>query len=280
MPRPSPVTPSQVQEILALYQTGTSRNQLARMFKASRQVINCRLEQHGIHVRTLKEACPGFPLRHDAFASPETDPEAAYWAGFLMADGCISENGYHGSPHVILQLSATDIGHIRSFQQFVGSTLHTIRDIEPKTNRHNFKSGRCARIDLVSKQMVADLARHGVTPKKTHTAKVSDALAFNRDFWRGVIDGDGNIRLAEHRKGCKPQPIIQMTGSLPLTTQFAAFAIHIAGGKTRPCKSRGSYNIALYCGVAVRLITALYSDCTVALPRKLAKAQEVLSRFK
>lgn len=275
MPRPSPITPVQVQDLIALYQAGTSRNQLAIMFNASRPFVTDCLQRHAVRVRGIKEACPGFPLKHNAFAFPETDAEAAYWIGFLMADGCVSQNSGRGPYHVIIVLSVVDIEHIRSFQKFVGST-HAIQIVPPKRNRL-VNSGECSRLDLVSQQMADDLIRHGVTPKKTHTAKVSEALAFNRDFWRGVIDGDGNIRIDSSKIGYKPKPIIQLTGSLSLTTQFAAMAARTSGATAHPCKSRGSYNISISCSRAIALIYHLYSDCSVALPRKLAKAREILA---
>lgn len=272
MPRPDPTTPELWARLVEAYKSGMSTHLCSSTFGINRRTVSRYLQRDGIRVRGLKEACPGLPLHHDAFASPETNDEAAYWTGFLMADGCISVNGHHGSPHVILVLSVVDIDHIRSFQNFVGAT-NSIQKVMPTTNRQLFRSGECARLDLVSRQMVDDLSRYGVTPKKTHTAKVSDQLAFNRHFWRGVIDGDGSLSSRVDA------PVLQLTGSIHLTTQFSRFSSSVSQSTSRPCKSRGSFNVCVSSSPAVRLIRHLYSDCSVALPRKLAKAREVMGRF-
>jgi hypothetical protein len=46
---------------------------------------------------------------------------AAYWIGFLMADGNIHK-GRQGSPVVRLTISDKDYGHLIKFRQFLGST--------------------------------------------------------------------------------------------------------------------------------------------------------------
>lgn len=49
------------------------------------------------------------PWHRDFFKHYE--PETAYWAGFIMADGCIHE-GHYGSPSLSLHLSSKDTLHL------------------------------------------------------------------------------------------------------------------------------------------------------------------------
>ncbi len=275
MPRPSPISKEQELELVQLYVSGISRNALALQFGTSRGFVNWSLRRHGIKARTLQEAV--LPdLNHHAFASAETNPDASYWVGFLMADGCVSHPPNRGSPHIIVALSSKDEAHIVSLHHFLGAKVSIQRT--PAKMGSRFPSGEMVRLDVVSAQLASDLSRYGVVPRKTSTATVSELLASNRDFWRGVVDGDGSIHI-QSRLHYKPRPVLQLTGSHSLISQFSTFAKSSVGSVSGPTVSKGSYAHALTCGPAVRMIRLLYGDCTVALPRKLATAQEVMTRF-
>lgn len=275
MPRPSPISTEQQLELVALYQSGESRNSLAVRFGASRPFVTDCLRRHGILVRGLKEACPGLPLRHDAFANPAADQEAAYWAGFLMTDGCISLNGGRGSPHVILVLSSGDESHVQAFRSFLGSQ-HAIQRT-PATTGRKVNSGELSRLDVVSDRLASDLGRCGLVPRKTKVAKVI-GLEDNQHFWRGAVDGDGYLAMMPRNKGRYLRAVLAfVSGSEVFANQFADFARSRTPCKARVYFSKGVWNVMLHSCHAVEVVRALYGDCSVALPRKLEIAQRMLT---
>lgn len=186
-------------------------------------------------------------------AFDEITEQSAYWAGFLMADGCIS------GTTVILQLARSDIGHVSSFASFL------------QLDRQPHLNDGMAVITASSRKLAASLARFGIVPRKTLTATVR-GLESNRDFWRGVIDGDGSIHILKRIPG---YPYISLVGSRQLMGQFRDYAATVLDGRqltVHPHKRIWSVS----CGgnYAVTLIRALYDGCSIALPRKLAKANE------
>ncbi len=135
---------------------------------------------------------------------------------------------------------------------------------------------------MTSAQIARDLARYGVTPRKTFTAKVA-LLETNRHFWRGAVDGDGWVGISRRSSGNRKNrddPRICLCGSHDMLEQWSAFVCGItackgsvvrAGASIWQCGAQGRH--------AVRVINALYSDCHVALPRKLNSAKKIIERF-
>lgn len=270
MPRPCPITESELDQIVKLYESGLSTNKIGAAFNASKATIAKYLRIRGVVIKTASE-CGRLPLRQDAFSSVLNDPSAAYWVGFLMADGCVSDTGI-GPPHVILVLSVKDRDHVVSFRTFMGSS----HKIQTTTNSESsFATGsECSRLDLVSAQLASDLGKYGVIPRKTGNQKVTDDLAFNRHFWRGYIDGNGSLHISG-----RDQPVLQADGSLDIISQFREFCRSVAVTNANPHRGHGDvWQIAFSCTAAVAIAKVLYSDCETFLPRKKAIADEFIRR--
>jgi hypothetical protein len=197
------------------------------------------------------------PPRANEAAFDVITPESAYWIGFLMADGCVHEN------MILLQLGATDYGHVQKFAAFLG------------LSRDPYMNAGKAVITCRSVRMAASLAAFGVLPRKSKTAQVV-GLENNRDFWRGVVDGDGSINFPRR---LKEYPILSVCGALGLMTQFRDYASTVLSGRpivVHPHKrihavsSGGTY--------AVGVIRNLYEGCTVSLDRKLQLAHRAMAR--
>lgn len=273
MGRPTPITSEQQLSLVAEYNAGVSRNQLALNYGASRPFVTDCLKRHGVVLRSVAERCPGLPVDHAAFDDAAASPESAYWVGFLMADGCISDRG-PASPHVIVVLGEQDRPHLVQFRAFLRSE-HSIQHVPPSQNAR-IKGGPCVRLDIVSPRMVESLARYGVVPRKSLRA-TAIGLEHNKDFWRGVVDGDGWVGLAKRRG--RQDPRLNITGSLPLATQWAAFVKTITPTACQPARDRNAWQCGVTGRHAVRVLHALYSDCHVALPRKLQAAQTIIQDF-
>lgn len=115
----------------------------------------------------------------------------AYFLGFLLADGCVSEGKKNEKQNwqssVSLQIQNRDSKILEIFKNETESN----KKIVFLTTRNNCK------ISLNSDKLCQDLINLGVTPRKTFTAKfptfdqVPETLIHH--FMRGLFDGDGCI---------------------------------------------------------------------------------------
>jgi hypothetical protein len=197
--RSRPLQAADRDEFRTLYGTGLTITEVASRTGFHRDTVRRALVSSGV---TLHDRTRRWPVRHDAFAEP-LSPEAWYWIGMLAADGCVQ------GPHVSLVQHASRAAMLERFLMFVGSPGRPFRVI-------NGGNGLIA--DVSSPRMTADLARHGVVPRKSLTMEASQAAARRPEFWLGVFDGDGCCTFS---KGGVPR--IGILGSRPLMTQFAAW---------------------------------------------------------
>jgi hypothetical protein len=193
----------------------------------------------------------------------------AYWAGFLMADGNVSDKGRIG-----LKLATKDEHHLQKFRDYIGSghVIHRRTDIVrlPQGGGGNYDSVSLA---FHSKRMAADLAKYGVVPNKTKTSCFSADVRMNRFAWLGLIDGDGSIRIE------KQDPRLFLCGSVGILTQFNDFIVAELGMKPRKIQDvRGRVPQLHVTGAnAQKIVRALWSDHDLGMKRKRDIAEEILT---
>jgi uncharacterized protein (DUF433 family) len=249
------------QKIIHRYLEGESSTAIARDFNCGANLIRNILKGAGIDRRPPSVANRKCTLNESAFDS--ITEESAYWLGFLMADGAVCERK-DGSPVITLKLKESDLEHVESFRKFLGSSS--------KISRVFDKKGHSVALTVTSRHLVNAVARYGVTPRKSFTAKVV-GLELNKDFWRGCVDGDGCLPANPKKR----RYLIALYGSSFITTQFAAFISELTETMPPvPYKDGNIYALRLYGVRAMRVIDALYSNCTIALPRKLERAERIL----
>jgi hypothetical protein len=202
-------------------------------------------------------------------------PESAYWVGFLITDGCLSDAS-RGSHQILLQVSEKDVEHLHSFKRFLGSD-HPISPRQTSKKAGHFGDGLHYVYNVRACGLAAPLIRYGVTPRKTATAAACDVLAFDRHFWRGCIDGDGTVSI--HKTGGTLRPYVQLCGaSRTLLEQFSAFVRTVV--PSAPATVRQGHGVLVVSVIghaAIALTKHLYADCTIALPRKLSSAREIMA---
>ncbi len=113
-------------------------------------------------------------------------PEKAYWLGFLLADGCVT--AHYGTPVLSLGLGNRDAEHVERFRAFVRSEKKLDRAVGCKLA---FRSPHTA----------ARLKGLGMEPRKSCRERAAAELIDNRDFWRGVVDGDGWLKYRRNGWG-------------------------------------------------------------------------------
>lgn len=122
-------------------------------------------------------------------------PEKAYWAGFLLADGCVEPGGHVG--RVQMLLAARDRDHVVRFCKAVGADPERIKDARVNGYAR-------ATIRFTSREMVQDLAALGVVPGKSKTARfprfseerLQHAALLGYYDGNGWLDGRAAARVA------------------------------------------------------------------------------------
>lgn len=184
-----------------------------------------------------------------------------YHAGLFAADG-----GLTAPCHIAIGLS--DIEAVFQFQRFIGiGSICWVKD--PVRLGHVGKT--CAIFSCYSKEMFTRFVALGITPKKSHTLKVSDTLALSPIFWRGAFDGDGSFTMLYKK-------YLMMgfcSSSFAFISQFHTFLNSIGLDpmiSTRILKSGlPHYYVQLVSKKAVHFCESIYGDpCTLFFSRKKA----------
>ncbi|NJP30536.1 hypothetical protein [Micromonospora thermarum] len=100
----------------------------------------------------------------------------------------------------------------------------------------------------------------------------------SRDFWRGVVDGDGSIGIYRRpRSIAATMPQFRLVGQRRVLEAFLGFlrTRGIVGLSVRPHKS--IFTVGTTCGPAERIVALLYADATVALSRKAETAERIIT---
>lgn len=199
----------------------------------------------------------GFTLNESVFETITDD--SAYWLGFLLADGNVSENT------ITLNLKTGDTEHLEKFRTFMGGnqTISVKKDI--RMSGYAFGSIKVAK----------DLAGWGIVPNKSLIAKPHKDLINNRHFWRGMIDGDGTLYKDRNGLGlCGTEAVCQ--GFLDFAKTIISTKAHV-----RKCKAN-LWNIGISCGRSynVGLLIELYENAPTYLTRKHARAITAISNVR
>lgn len=277
-------SPETVTKAVDLFNGSGSLADVAEFLEVSRTAATRILKEAGVKLRGRSQAarvCGDFRLNESAF-DDRNNPDMWYWVGCLLADGCVCYPKGGKTPRIVFELSQTDEDHVRKFREFVGSNAK----IQIRPARRNLhlnqpvNSGPAARVQFASSRMAEKLAEYGVLPRKSLTAKAIgyEGSPYERDMWRGAVDGDGSVGV-DGRSG---YPVVTLTGSSSVCEQFADYARRVfpsyKGVPHRTSTSRKTWLVAVTGYAAFDVLRHLYGDCGVAMTRKKASADAILSR--
>jgi len=194
----------------------------------------------------------------------EYTEKSCYWAGFLAADGCIS----NGSLYICLH--SQDLDHIQKFQSFVGSN-HKISVNTDKYDR--------AQTAFVNKQINKDLLYNfNITERKTETYElpiIPDKFFWN--FVRGYFDGDGCICESFSNKNSKTATLYTtIVGSYTLIDELYPL-LELNG----TVQTKAKVKVIKYCtNSSRRFLSNIYSNSTenLRLSRKYNYYLDILNR--
>ena len=173
-------------ELIRLFTLGFTNDEIAEKIAFSPSTVVDHRKKLGLRYTTRH-----FITKPDAFA--DINAESCYWAGFIAADGCISDY-----TTLTVGLAIIDAYHIQSLCRFVGrDEMLNYREIT--LNGKKFKG---ASVAFRSQKLVQDLATNFcIVPCKSlilEPPKLS--LDMVQHFIRGFFDGDGCISWHKESK--------------------------------------------------------------------------------
>lgn len=263
------ITDFRVKRAIVLYKSGKAIKPICKQLHMDGQTLRKLLIVGGI-LRTRGEAVRGGKSNavvNDAVLDIFTS-EALYWIGFLYADGHIEKD----RPRVALTLSEVDKHHLRKFGEFFGENL-VIRKAEGRVMKNNgYVSNPTFRVAFSSKKIYQKLVDMGFTHRKTYEIIPNDVLINSRDFWRGVVDGDGWVINGKVIG-------VGLSGSELTIKEFLYFirksGIETATSPLKSTRSDHLWSCELHSHKAVSVLKLLYENATVHLDRKYQKYLEI-----
>src|SRR5271157_639400 len=116
------LTPEERVSLPSRYLAGESSGDLAKSLGVSDVAILVHLKKLGMRSRDPSMARRKYPLWDGAFST--LSPEATYWIGFLMADGCV-----HDESRVTVGLARKDVGHLERLRSYLRTDTRPIHKV-------------------------------------------------------------------------------------------------------------------------------------------------------
>lgn len=222
--------------------------QLASMFGCSEVTI--RSHRHSANIfRTRGRR--RYSLNERFFENIDTEHKA-YALGFIAADGAIPDNGRS----VRIELHAKDEHILRDIRDAMGSNASIKHRpiIDGFPNRGPYKL-----IYFSSKKLVSDLAKQGITPRKSLTLQYRTLdPKIERHYIRGLLDGDGCVRKKSFYF-CGTEHIVDGL--------FSSIVHHTGIHLTKSHDERHLFRLT-GCKRSKSVLSWLFEDATIFLHRK------------
>jgi hypothetical protein len=273
--KPISFTPNQIEIVCDEYVKGTNSYLIAKSFGVSSDTVLRLLKVRGIEIRN-KNHCDYLHKDYNENAFSEEGEKRDYFFGFLLADGCLTSNLIS----ISVSLKQTDYEIIEKLKQFLRSD-NNIRYYD-RFDKRTGKTYKSCSFSFSGKP-VMDCVSFGFSTRKSLKESVKEkSFLSSNHFWRGVIDGDGHIRLAKNNSSQ-----ISLCGSSEIIESFIDFSEKYCGvifkPKLRKVKTTKN-NLFLYsvtfCGENCRkILKVLYKDSITFLARKRDIADKILKEW-
>ena len=267
----NPRVPDNVAQIVYQeYQQGKSSIILATKYNLSHSTILRCVRRCGGTVRRTGNAYYTYHCNSHYFDSLNSATKA-YWVGFIAADGCIIDE-MSRSKLLQIGLQLADKDHIARFLSHLESN-HPIHEY-----------GNAARVSISNEHLCNSLAQYNIVPCKSTTMQFPDIPeVVLSHYMRGCMDGDGSWYVPYSDRIYKKRymyPNMQFcSGSLGFLEVFQHHLMqHCQLNKTKvSLQSAHGYRFC-YDGrqQLQRIVQFLYHNAIVYMPRKWAKAQQIL----
>lgn len=256
---------------------------IAEKYKIPRSTIERYCKIFG--VKTTPKI--SYEVDHNLFAT-DTE-ESFYLAGFIAADGCIYTHKCVEPNCMRICLSKKDekfLEILKNILKFSGPTKHAIRKLSKYNKKWN--DSEQVFIDIYSKQMINDLKRFGIVPRKSLIYDFPEWLINHplvHHFMRGYFDGDGSFYIASEKiKTKKYGDTIQqkMCCSLRGTMNFLMSFKKVLSNSNIKTSSSPKFNNGIeqlrYSGnkQVSKIASFLYKDFYICMNRKYNLVKEFI----
>lgn len=265
-------------EIVQKYHETKSLKETAEFYNVDVMAINYHL--HKFNVERYPYDGHKYKCNPTVFSVIDNE-EAAYWIGFLAADGSLLKD----KPNkVTLTLARKDREHITKFKAFLGAE-NPVLDYERNQSKSSLVkgSGPISSLAIDNPQIAADLRSLGFSHDKTYSLKPpsGDQVPKHllKHYWRGMIDGDGWLCYNPDKGYCSI--ILGLCGTKEICEGFKQFfndngcTLNPSPRHNKQSKSNYSIEIKGFKEVS-NVLTLLYSGATVFLDRKYDKALQII----
>ena len=216
-------------------------------------------------------------LNEDFFENIDTE-EKAYWLGFLLADGSISNS----CNSITIGLSIRDYDHLHRFKMALKS-IDEIKEYKTNILKNTKRSYDACKISINSKKIKTDLINHNVFPQKSLHEKPDYMLPkyLIRHYIRGFFDGDGWISIYQRNRKDKNSGLrieVGFGSSKELLEYIYTNLIEdvptFSKVKIKPFSSFYKMETSSI-STCIDVLKYLYNDATIYLPRKFERALKV-----
>jgi hypothetical protein len=256
------------QQICKLYNDGYGTCELSNLYDISITTIAKMLDRNNI----IRYGGRKPKTKYDIKFFSQYSNEACYWAGFIYADGCVTNK--YGTHKVHIGLQKDDVEHLFNFMKLINFGGKLVSS--PVNN--------CNILNISGKWFVEDLEKNfNIIPNKSLIIRFPEQLPTKKlsHFIRGIFDGDGCVTLSNN-KG-----LISVVGSLSTIKSIVECFYQFTGvrtgkygdnisGKPRIQKMRNIYAVSYHNYAAKTVLDWLYDGATsdIRLERKYLKYKE------
>ncbi|MBC7795798.1 MAG: LAGLIDADG family homing endonuclease [Pyrinomonadaceae bacterium] len=196
----------------------------------------------------------------------------AYLFGLIQTDGHLYQNSRNRG-RLSIELGKRDEALLFELQK----RLPFNSTISERTRRTNFSSEYVSVIwNVFDKRFRDFLVKNGIpSGRKSNIISTPVRKYSEVDYFRGLIDGDGSLGLT-----AKGFPFLSLvSASSEIANEYIGFLKSITGKEKTAAQNKRDnvFNIAVYKEDAQKVVTILYYENCLALPRKIQKAKDVLN---
>lgn len=268
---PAKLSHERQRQILETYFKTLSVQETAKLTNTVHSTIYRLLDKNGIELKPVSYLRDKH--KDSACFTDFNREDNSYFYGLLLSDGNLSHSESRLSKiQIVLQRKDEDI--LYKFKKFIGTNNKIVnhsKKTKDGTSEYSY-------FGVNSYTIYNRLINLGMSPRKSGKEQLPkfDWLN-NRDFWRGVVDGDGSLL---YQQGI---PKIKLIGSLELVEGFNDFCWkNCFTQKRKACpesKHQGLYTLSFNGEEAMYVAKILYADCEFKLDRKLTLAKEFVEYY-
>ena len=241
--------------------------ELAKEFGTTDTMIYRLLKNNNISKRNINNR--KYFINENFFEKIDNE-QKAYWLGFLLADGCVSQRN---DKCMLLQLSLAnkDIDHINKFQ----------KDLQSSYPLRYKKKVNMTYVHYCNTKICQDLIKLGCLPKKTFLVefpKIDSSLYF--DLIRGYFDGDGCIHISKAltKSGKPKRHCWSICGTRKFLEKVHLILLENDIDSNIYKKGNISYLVVVKINQLPKLYNILYNNCTIKMDRKYNKFKDYLKK--